>query len=126
MNLFEKIGEVIRFGIVGVSATIIHYTIYLLLLNFISNCGEGVSYTIGYLISFFVNFYLSNVYVFRTKPTVKKGAGFALSHLINYLLHLAFLELSLWIGIPANYAPIPVFCFVVPINFLLIRFVLKR
>lgn len=61
--------EFIRFGIVGIIATIIHYGIYLAL-NLI--IVSWIAYSIGYGISFLGNFYLSNRFTFKTKPTVKK------------------------------------------------------
>lgn len=114
--------EIIRFGIVGVIATIIHYGIYLAL-NII--IVSWIAYSIGYGISFLGNFYLSNKFTFRTKPTFKKGVGFGLSHFINYLLQVILLNVFIKLGIPDKYAPIPVFCIAVPINFLMVRFVLK-
>lgn len=114
--------EVIRFGIVGVIATIIHYGIYLAL-NLI--IVSWIAYSIGYGISFLGNFYLSNKFTFKTKPTIKKGIGFVLSHFMNYLLQVTLLSIFIKLGIPNKYAPVPVFCIAIPINFLMVRFVLK-
>lgn len=114
--------EIIRFGIVGVIATIIHYGIYLAL-NLI--IVSWIAYSIGYGISFLGNFYLSNKFTFKTKPSFKKGLGFGLSHFINYLLQIILLSIFIKLGIPDKYAPIPVFCIAVPVNFLMVRFVLK-
>ena len=122
----EKLGEIVRFGIVGVLATALHYGIYLGLLWLWPSMNVSVAYSIGYLISFVGNFLASNYFTFKTKPTTKKGIGFALSHGVNYLLHLVFLNFFLMLGLPEELAPIPVFCIVIPINFLLVRFVLKR
>lgn len=117
-----NIQEVVRFGIVGIIATIIHYVIYLTL-NLI--IVSWIAYSIGYGVSFLGNFYLSNRFTFKTKPTVKKGVGFGLSHFINYLLQIILLSIFIKLGIPNRYAPIPVFCIAVPVNFLMVRFVLK-
>lgn len=117
-----NIQEVVRFGIVGIIATIIHYVIYLTL-NLI--IVSWIAYSIGYGVSFLGNFYLSNKFTFKTKPTVKKGVGFGLSHFINYLLQIILLSIFIKLGIPNKYAPIPVFCIAVPVNFLMVRFVLK-
>lgn len=117
-----NIQEIIRFGIVGVIATIIHYEIYLVLNLIITS---WIAYSIGYGISFLGNFYLSNRFTFKTKPTFKKGIGFGLSHFINYLLQVILLSVFIKLGMPDKYAPIPVFCIAVPINFLMVRFVLK-
>lgn len=114
--------EIIRFGIVGIIATIIHYGIYLTL-NLI--IVSWIAYSIGYGISFLCNFYLSNKFTFKTKPTIRKGIGFGLSHFINYLLQVILLSIFIKLGIPNKYAPLPVFCIAVPINFLMVKFVLK-
>ena len=116
--------EVVRFGIVGCVATLIQYAIYYLFNQFVG-WGATTSLTIGYIISFVFNFFLSNYFTFRTKPTVKKGIGFGMSHGINYLLQIVFLNLYMWMGLSEKFAPIPMFLTVIPINFLLVRFVLK-
>lgn len=114
--------EIIRFGIVGIIATIIHYGIYLALNLIITS---WIAYSVGYGISFLCNFYLSNKFTFKTKPTIKKGIGFGISHFVNYLLQVILLSIFIKLGIPDNYAPLPVFCIAVPVNFLMVRFVLK-
>ncbi len=125
-----KLHEFIRFAIVGVVATGIHYGIYLLLLWLFDISANdklytNIAYSFGYVISWFCNFYLSAHFTFKEKTSVKRGIGFALSHGVNYLLHLIFLNFFLWLGVPEAWAPIPVFCIVIPINFLLVRFVFK-
>lgn len=115
--------QLIRFALVGVFATALHYGIYLLLLNFLS---ETISYTIGYVISFGCNFILTCLFTFRKEASTKRGIGFGLAHLVNYILHVSLLNLFLWMGISNVYAPIPVFCIAIPVNFLLVRFVFNR
>ena len=126
----SKVREFMRFCIVGGVATFIHYGIYLLLLWIKGAGGENslftnAAYSIGYIVAFVCNFYLSAHFTFKSNTSVKRGVGFALSHGVNYLLHLAFLNLFLWIGIPETWAPIPVFCLVIPINFILVRYVFR-
>lgn len=120
----DQFRELVRFGIVGCVATLIQYGIYYLF-NQVIGWGATTSLTIGYAVSFVFNFFLSNYFTFRTKPTVKKGIGFGMSHCINYLLQIVFLNLYMWIGISEEFAPIPMFLTVIPINFILVRFVLK-
>lgn len=115
-------GEIFRFGIVGVIATGIHYGIYLLLNLWLN---VNLSYTLGYIISFVCNFYLSNVFTFKTQPTVRKGVGFAFSHAVNYSLQIVLLNIMIFCGIPQKYAPIPVWAISIPLNFILVRFFLK-
>lgn len=126
----SKLREFIRFAIVGTIATIIHYGIYLALLSLYDidqteTAYADIAYSIGYVLSFFCNLWLTAHFTFQKKLNLKRSGGFALCHGINYLLHIMFLTFFLWVGIPNKLAPIPVFCIVIPINFLLVRFVFK-
>jgi len=115
--------ELLRFCIVGALATLVHYGIYLLLKIWIN---VSVAYTIGYVLSFIGNFYLTNLFTFKTKASAKKGVGFVICHVINYLMHVGLLNLFIYFGLSSTIAPIPVYCIVVPVNFLLVRFALKN
>lgn len=125
----QKLREFIRFCIIGVIATLIHYSIYYAI---IKGCGVereiwlNAAYTIGYVVSWCCNLWLTAHYTFNTTVNVKRGVGFAVSHGINYLLHLVFLNLFLWLRISATIAPWLVFCCVIPINFILVRTVFKK
>jgi putative flippase GtrA len=119
----EKLGEVLRFGVVGVLATLIQYAVYWVLIHWLN---PSLSMTIGYIISFAFNFLASTRYTFRVKANARRGAGFALSHGVNWLLQMLTLNLFLWLGVSKQWAPIPMFCICVPVNFLLVRFFLKR
>ncbi len=147
--------EFLRFVVVGLAATLVHLLVYWLL-NAVFSLAEAdeaalnATYTAGYVVSFMGNYYLSLRWTFRTRGSVGKGAGFAFSHLVNYALHLALLNLFLQLGAgtamaealqacapglaaafpvladPAALLPLPVYVIVVPVNFLLVRFFLKR
>ena len=119
----KTFGEIIRFVIVGVIATAIHYGIYWLLMHLMN---ATIAYSIGYALSFICNFLLTSYFTFRKRASVKKGLGFGVAHGVNYLLHVVFLNLFLWLGVSKSLAPIPVFAVVIPINFLLVRFVFKK
>ncbi len=119
----EQLGEVFRFGVVGVLATLIQYGVYWVLIHWLN---PTLSMTIGYLVSFLFNFLASTHYTFRVKANARRGAGFALSHAVNWFLQIVTLNLFLWLGMSKQWAPIPMFCICVPVNFLLVRFFLKR
>jgi len=114
----SRFQELVRFGIVGILATAVHYGVYFLALNWFN---ATIAYSIGYLISFIGNFFLSNYFTFKTQPNVLRGIGFAISHAINYGVHIGLLNLFLWVGLPTLIAPFPVFLIAVPMNFLLVR-----
>lgn len=115
--------EFIRFVIVGLLATALHYGIYLLLDLAIP---ANPAYAIGYVLSFCFNFYLTSRFTFKKKATVKKGFGFGLSHLINFGLHMGLLNLFLYLGVSEVLAPVPVYCICIPVNFLLVRLVFNK
>lgn len=119
----QKLGEVVRFGIVGVLATLLQYAIYTVLLLW---CSPSLSMTVGYILSFIFNFIASTRFTFKVETNARQGAGFALSHVVNYLLQMATLNFFLWIGVSKTLAPIPMFCICVPVNFVLVRFFLKK
>ncbi|CDA96374.1 gtrA family protein [Prevotella sp. CAG:1320] len=130
----QQLGEVVRFGIVGVTATLLQYFIYWLLLRLAihwdveagTHTLSTVAMTIGYVVSFIYNFIASTRFTFRVKANARRGAGFLFSHVVNYSLQMLTLNLFLLLGISKQWAPIPMFCVCVPVNFLLVRFFLKR
>ena len=119
----EQIGEMVRFSIVGVLITVIHYVVYWLLQLVIN---VNIAWTAGYIVGFVVNYYLSARYIFREKATAQNGAGFGGAHLVNYFLQMGLLNFFLWLGWSAEWAPVGVYAILIPVNFLLVRFVFKK
>lgn len=109
--------------LVGIFATALHYGIYLLL-----RCAIqiDVAYTIGYVLSFLANFYLTARFTFRTAPSWRRLVGMGGAHGVNYVLHMVLLNLFLWFGVPPALAPLPVFAVAVPVNFILVKVVFKN
>ena len=124
-NIFQHVDwrEMLRFGVVGLIATAIHYGIYVLLIQYLS---ENIAYTIGWLISLTCNFYLSSRFTFRQHMSFSRAGGFAGSHVMNYLLHISLFNFFLWVGVAPLYAPLIVYCIVIPINFILVRLVFTK
>ena len=130
----EKLGEVVRFGIVGGLATVLQYVIYLammpLLAHFLPQLGDHplatAANTIAYIVSFIFNFIASTRYTFKVKANAKRGAGFTLSHVVNYSMQTLCLNLFVGLGMLKQWAMIPTLCICIPINFLLVRFFLKK
>ncbi len=116
----EKFRQFIRFGIVGTISSAIHYGIYCLALHF---TNANIAFTIGYGVGLICNFFLTSYFTFSSKPSSRKALGFGMSHFINYLLEISLLNLFLWMNIGKFIAPVLVMIIVVPINFLLLRFV---
>lgn len=148
-------GEFARFFVVGVGATLLHLGVYLLLnwlldLSKSDAWGITATYAVGYLVSFVANYVASLRWTFKTEGSVRKGLGFALSHLVNAFMHLILLNffraagagdalsmLLIWLapwlvdwlpvlGRPESLLPLPVYVIVVPLNFIMVRYFLKR
>ena len=115
--------EIVRYGIVGILATAIHYGVYLLCQWVIP---ANIAYTIGWIVSMGCNFYLSSRFTFRKDMSVYRAGGFISSHVVNYLMHMGLFNLFLWLGIGQVYAPLLVYCIVIPINYILVRFVFTK
>jgi len=119
----ELFRQAIRFGIVGVLATAIHYGIYWVLQHWMN---VNIAYTIGYILSFIVNYLLSAKFTFKEKTNTENGIGFIGAHICNYLLQMVLLNIFIGLGVSKTLSPIPVYCISVPVNFLLVRFAFKR
>ena len=118
----ERWKEVIRFGIVGGIATLIQAAVYWLLVGWLA---YAVANTVAYIVSFIFNYVASTRYTFRVRSTARRGAGFAFSHLVNYLLQTVTLAAFITLGMDKRWSLIPMFAICVPVNFILVRFFLK-
>jgi len=116
--------DFIRFVVVGIIATIIHYGVYYLFLKVLNS--TSIAYTIGYLVSLALNFYLTHIYTFKVDINLKRSIGFLGSHALNYILHILFLNFYIYLGFSNLFAPIPVYATVIPINFLILRYFFKK
>ncbi len=146
--------QFLRFFVVGVGATLLHIGIYqainaLFSLNEEQQFYLNLSYGIGYALSFVANYIASTRWTFKTQGSAKKSAGFVGAHAINLGLQYLLFNLFLWMKVgdwlvslneavlpnallqllpllqnPADLVPLPVFFFVVPLNFILVRLVL--
>lgn len=119
----KSLGQVVRFGIVGVAATAIQAVLYQVLVGWLR---AELANAIAYVVSFIFNYVASTRFTFRVKSSARKGAGFLLSHLINFTLQTLILHLSIFLGLTERWAMVPMFVITVPVNFLLVRFFLTR
>ena len=85
--------RVFRFGITGTLCSLIHYGVYCLCLLF---TNTTLAYTAGYCVGLVCNYGLTTYFTFRGRPSKRNAAGFAGSHIVNYLLEIGLLHLFLW------------------------------
>ena len=119
----ETYGEFVRFAVVGTTSATINYIIYWILQHWIN---VNIAYTVGYVISFFANYYMTAHFTFKEKASAKNGIGFGGAHFVNYCLHIVLLNFFLWVGLSRELAPLAVLSIAVPTNFLMVRFVFKH
>lgn len=153
-DIKETGGEFVRFFVVGVGATLVHMGVYLatnaaFALSEEQKLALTLSYAFGYAVSFVANYFVTLKWTFKTEGSVKKGLGFAFSHAVNAGMHLALFNFFRWVGVgallagmvqfvcpwlveampfigrPESLLPLPVYCIVVPLNFLMVRFFVK-
>lgn len=116
--------EALRFLVVGAANTLTTFVIYWSLLRVAT---YSLAYTISFIVGIGLSYLLNNLFVFRTKPSVRSALAFPLVYLAQYLVGLAVLWL--WVSqfkMPPAYGVLVVAVVTVPITFLLSRFVLRR
>ena len=96
-------GELLRFGIVGFTATAIQYATYWVGLQF---TNHNLAMTVAYLLSFAFNLWASLRYTFKVGGTTGRGVGFAMAHVVNYLMQMATLNLFVDLGVSKPLAPL--------------------
>ena len=119
----ERLRQFVRFGVVGVLSSAVHYAIYYLLLFVLT---ASISYIIGYLVSFVGNYFFTNCYTFRTNPSWKHFAGFAGSHAVNFGLHVVLFNIFLWLGMHQLVIPVFVMGICVIVQFTILRWVFTK
>ena len=100
MKRLKQLPEFVRFVMVGIFATALHYGLYFVLQRVIN---VNIAYTLGYALSFIANFYLTAYFTFGRKPSWRKAFGFGGAHLCSYLLHMGLP--NLWP--PFRFSPSP-------------------
>ena len=123
MNKLKQIPEFLRFVMVGLFATGLHYGIYFVLQKFIQ---VNVAYTLGYVLSFVANFYLTAYFTFGSllpgrKLLASGGTSDKLSDTYRIVESLSAVGFF-----PVRWLPSHVFLIAIPVNFLLVRFVFKQ
>lgn len=115
--------QFVRFVLNGCFSASVHYVVYYLCQLVME---VNLSYAIGYVISFLVNYYTTCRFTFRQQPTWKHFIGFSGSHAINFGLHIVLFWLCMQIGIHRLVAPILVMGVAMLVQFTILRLVFKK
>lgn len=122
-DLLKLIIQFIKFGIVGVSNTLISLGIYYILIYF--NVNYIVANTIGFIVSVLNAYYWNNKYVFNKseesnlKPLIKTFASYGLTFILSTVLLIIMVD---YLNISQMIAPIVNLIITIPLNFLLNKF----
>lgn len=115
--------SVVRFVCSGVLATAIQYFVYYILKG---TMPLAAAWTVGYLISFLANYFLTTLFTFHVRPTRSRALLFALCHVVNWGLQTLSLEAFVYCGLSEELAPLAVYAVCVPVNFLMLRRAMRR
>lgn len=127
-NLHEEgswilIKQFIKFGIVGLSNTIISLAIYYILIYFKIN--YVVANTVGFVISVINAYYWNNKFVFKKsskgnlKPIIKTFVSYGTTFVLSTVLLIAMVD---YFSISNEIAPVLNLIITIPLNFLLNKF----
>lgn len=122
-ELKHHLREPLRFVMVGVIATLIQYGVYYALLDL---TGANNALTIGYVVSLVCNYILTTRFTFNVKRSKRNAYGFIGCHIMNWILQLITLNVFIHLGVTKVWAPIPMYMVCLPVNFLMVRFVMKK
>lgn len=124
---WEAFLQFIKFGIVGVSNTLIHYFTYLICI--FVGCHYLIASVIGFMVSVINAFYWNNKYVFVQKENTTRSLWQAfLKTFLSYAgtgLVLENVLLVIWVSflhVPEAIAPLVTLLITIPINFILNKF----
>lgn len=122
-DLLKLIIQFIKFGIVGVSNTLISLLIYYLLIHFKTN--YIVANTIGFIVSVLNSYYWNNKFVFKKsddgnlKPIIKTFVSYGITFVLSTILLVIMVD---YLNISQIIAPILNLIITIPLNFLLNKF----
>lgn len=122
--ILKNILQLIKFGIVGISNTLVSLLVYYLLIFF--NVNYIIANTAGFIVGVLNAYYWSNRYVFHSLTEkgqlsimIKVFMSYWLTFMLNtglLFLMIAFLDISRYV------APIIILFIITPINFLLNKY----
>jgi len=122
-----KYRSAVRFVFVGTLGTGVQYGIYYLLLDIFQRHWPevgiltSVAFTAGFMIEMVCNYFLTNFYTFRTRPSWKNAGGFLLGRVLNYVIQLSLLNALVWLHMGEEWAGIVAIMLAGVINYFVLR-----
>lgn len=94
----EKIGDPLRFMLVGTLGSFVQTGFFLLAMTYLGEPAKEtfmyyVAFTIGFVCEMIPNYFITNWYTFKTKPSWENAGGFVLARAANLVLQLVCLPL---------------------------------
>ena len=113
-----------KFVIAGAINTGLSYVIYLLLLLVVD---YRLAYVMAFVSGIAIAMVLNSRFVFLTRLTLRKGAGFIAAYCFQLVFGIFILQLLVeQTTVPQALAPLCVMVFTVPLSFFMSRYALKR
>ncbi|MCX2185099.1 GtrA family protein [Streptomyces sp. SKN60] len=115
----NTVGQVVRFGLVGVVNTGTYYGLYLLF-------GLWVPYITAHVLAFALSmvgsFFLTSYFTYRTRPTWKKFLLFPLTNAANFVITTVGVYVLVdLMDVDSTYAPLIAAAAAIPVTFVLSR-----
>ncbi|HDP5831914.1 TPA: flippase GtxA [Staphylococcus aureus] len=125
MKLTQTHAEILKFIIVGGINTLNYYVVYLLLLKLL-HIEYMISHITGFIVAFVISYYLNCYFVYKVKPTWRKFISFPITQIVNVSLQTVLLYVFVsWLNLPAEIAPFAGLIIMIPITFILSKWILK-
>lgn len=122
--------QMVRFVIVGTSGTGLQYALYYIFLKLAEYLLPGIElvtacFTVAYVLEVITNYFLTSIYTFETRPSLKNAGGFATGRVFNYLVQIGLLQLCLlWMS--DEMAGIVAIVLAGIINYFVLKFFFKK
>jgi putative flippase GtrA len=114
----------IRFFAGGVATTVVSYGVYLALVPFMP---YQPAYFAAYVVGIALAYVINSVLVFRVPLSRGRFFVYPVIYLIHYMIAAGLLAVGVeLVGLPVKLAPLAVIVVMIPISYVLNRFVLER
>jgi len=120
INIYNTVKQFIKFGIVGLSNTLISLLVYYALIYI--GINYIISNTVGFVISVLNAYYWNNRYVFKKsnkgnlKPMIKTFVSYGMTFVLSTVLLVVMVD---YVSISKVIAPVLNLIITIPLNFLL-------